>query len=376
MTTITIVNRHYPPNPGITGESAWDLAKYLIDRHGFAVRIVHMARSDDGGGAVREPVGETFAVRTIYRGKQKQLKLLAGFLDGILLTVKVLRVRHGPVICMTSPPLLPLWVSLVLRRSGWVLWSMDLFPEAFAATGQLNPTGWLYQFLRQQTYRRPPRHLIALGPGQADFVQRQYGLPDLPTTILPCGVLLHQVRAEQRPDWRTADDGKVYFGYVGNLGDAHSPAFLLAFFAQLDPTRHRFILATYGPKAGPVLATARNHPAITILDRVPRADLGFIDVHLVSLVPAWTHLAVPSKAISTVCAGAALLFCGRPDADTWTMLRSAGWLVDIDQPLPAQITVRHCPKATSRRRTGSIAGRTGDERLPLDSRMDEAAFAE
>ncbi len=312
------------------------MAKYLIEQHGFAVRVVHMARSDDGGGAVRQPVGESFAVPTIYRGKQKHLKLLAGFLDGILLTLKTMQVRSGPVICMTSPPLLPLWVSLVFRRADWLLWSMDLFPQAFAATGQLSATGGLYRFLLRQTYRRPPQHLVALGPGQAAFVEQQYGQA-LPATILPCGVLVDQERASQMPDWRTPDDGKIYFGYVGNLGDAHSPEFLLHFFDQLDPARHHFMLATYGPKSGPVLAAAQNRPGVTVLDRVPRSDLGFIDVHLVSLVSAWTHLAVPSKALSSVCAGATFLFCGQPEADTWTMLQSAGWLVDIDQPLPTQI---------------------------------------
>ncbi len=333
---LTIVNRHYPPNPGITGESAWDLATYLIEKHGFTVQVVHITRSDDGGGAVRKPVGETVSVPTIYRGKQKQLKLLAGFLDGILLILKAMQVRRGPVLVMTSPPLLPLWASWAWQRADWLLWSMDLFPQAFAATGQLNPTGWLYGWLLRQTYRRRPRHLIALGPGQADFVQRQYGQA-LPTTILPCGVLLQQTQADTTPNWRNRNDGKIYFGYVGNLGDAHSPDFLLHFFDQLDPTRHHFILATYGPKAATVLAAAQNQPGITVLERVPRSELGFIDVHLVSLVSAWTHLAVPSKALSSVCAGASFLFCGQPDADTWAMLQSAGWLIDIDQPLADQI---------------------------------------
>jgi hypothetical protein len=336
LRSLTIVNRHYPPNPGITGESAWDLADYLIRQHGFAVRVVHMARSDDGGGAVRQPVGETFAVPTVYRGKQKQLKLLAGFLDGILLTVKTIQVRRGPVLCLTSPPLLPLWLSLAVGRAGWLLWSMDLFPQAFAATGQLSATGWLYKLLLRQTYRRPPRHLVALGPGQARFVQAHYGRA-LPTTILPCGVLLNQERAGQPPVWRPPGDDRLYFGYVGNLGDAHSPDFLLDFMAQLDPARHRFILATYGPKAGPVLDAARHRPGVAVLDRVPRAELGYIDVHLVSLVPAWTHLAVPSKALSSVCAGATVLFCGQAEADTWTMLQPAAWLLDIERPLPGQI---------------------------------------
>ena len=63
---ITIVNRHYPPNLNITGENAWDLANYLIEKHQIDVAIVHIDRSYEGGGNKRIPVGKTVAIKTIY----------------------------------------------------------------------------------------------------------------------------------------------------------------------------------------------------------------------------------------------------------------------------------------------------------------------
>ena len=79
---VIIVNRHYPPNPGITGESAWDLAKYLIEKHQIEVHIVNIEGSDDGGGAKRKPVGIVHTLSSIYDSKSKILKQVAGFLDG------------------------------------------------------------------------------------------------------------------------------------------------------------------------------------------------------------------------------------------------------------------------------------------------------
>ena len=325
MPQITLVNRHYPPNPGITGESAWDLAQYLIEKHDFEVRIVHVERSDLGGGQLRQPVGQTFSVSTLYKGKNGILKLVAGFFDGLFLILKTLRVRKGVVICLTSPPLLPLWAGWLLGKR-WVLWSMDLFPEGFAADGLLKTSNPVYRLLRWLTYRRPPAALIALGLNQAEKVQQNYG-QKLPTIILPCGVLLNQPRDTAQPDWRK-NDGKIYFGYCGNLGDAHSAAFLQLFIQHFDPERQHLILAVYGTKAQEVLPLAEKRVGITVLKNVPRSQLHFIDVHLVSLLTKWTHIAVPSKAMSSICAGGAMLFCGSKEADTWALLQKASWLID------------------------------------------------
>lgn len=333
---MTIVNRHYPPNPGITGESAWDLARYLIEQYGQEVRIVHIDRTYDGGGAVRQPVGKTYPVRTIYQGKNGLFRLMAGFLDGFFLIRKALKVRHGPLIIMTSPPMLPFWASLLLRKTSYWLWSMDLFPEGFAAEGKVRSTNPLYRWVIRQTYRNPPERLLALGPRQAAHILAKYGR-EIPTTILPCGVLMHQKRDADSPAWRTADDGLIYLGYAGNVGQAHSAEFLKSIIQYLDPARFRLVLALYGTKANEILAEANGREGVIRLTNIPRNQLHNIDIQLVSLLSEWTHIAVPSKAMSAIGSGSPILFCGDPDSDSYVLLQEATFFIDANEDIDSQV---------------------------------------
>lgn len=333
---MTIVNRHYPPNPGITGESAWDLARYLIEQHGLEVVVVHIDRTYDGGGAIRQPVGETHAVKTIYQGKNGLIRLLAGFLDGFFLIRKAIKVRKGPLVIMTSPPMLPFWASLLLRKTPYWLWSMDLFPEGFAAEGKVGVKNPVYQWVIRQTYRNPPQQLIALGPRQAAHVLAKYGRK-IPTTVLPCGVLMHQERDPNRPNWRTENDGMIYLGYAGNIGQAHSAEFLKSVILNLDPRRFRLVLALYGTKAEAIWAVANGREGIIRLTNIPRSQLHYLDVQLVSLLPEWTHIAVPSKAMSAIGSGSPILFCGDPDSDSYVLLQEAAFLIDAHQNINQQV---------------------------------------
>ena len=332
---ITIVNRHYPPNPGITGESAWDLATYLIEQHGIEVIVVHIDRTYDGGGQVRQPVGEIHAVTTIYKGKNGALRILAGLWDGFMLIRKALKVGRGPLLIMTSPPMLPFWASLLLRNRTYWLWAMDLFPEGFAAEGKVSSQNPVYRWIIRQTYRHAPQRLIALGPEQARHLLTLFGQP-IPTTILPCGVLMHQPRDPDRPNWR-ANDGLIYLGYAGNVGQAHSAEFLKSVIMHLDPTRFRLVLALYGTKADAVWVAAEGVAGVIRLPNIPRSQLGYLDVQLVSLLPEWTHIAVPSKAMSAVGADSPILFCGDPHSDSYVLLQGAALLINAHQPIDPQV---------------------------------------
>jgi len=342
---VIIVNRHYPPNPGITGESAWDLAKYLIEKHQIEVHIVHIEGSDDGGGARRAPVGLVNTFSSIYNGKNKVLKQFASFLDGFILIRKAMKIDKGATfIIMTSPPLLPFWASILLKRGTpserkWALWSMDLFPEAFVAIGMIAEKNAVYQWFLKKTYKNAPNKLIALGRKQAEVLEEKYygdSIGKLDTTILPCGVIFHQTYESQLPNWRKLD-GKIYFGYCGNLNDAHNEEFLIEFIKAFDPEKHHLILALYGKKAYKVLEFAKNRVGIVILPNVPRSQLNFLDVHLVSLRTQYTHLMIPSKAVSAVAAGSTILFCGSQESDNWDMLQEAAWLIREGADLGKQI---------------------------------------
>jgi hypothetical protein len=218
-------------------------------------------------------------------------------------------------------------VGLLGRRRPWALWSMDLYPDAFAAAGLATPRNPLYRLLHRRVYRRRPDLLIALGPLQARFLQQQYGPPPIPTAITPCGVYRHQADPET-PPWRARQRSKILLGYCGNLGEAHSVEFLRAVVQSMDRERFHLILSVYGSKANQLLqAIDPDDPGITRLDSVPREQFHHIDVHLVSLLTPWVHVCVPSKAISAVCSGSALLFYGSADCDNWELLRDAGWRV-------------------------------------------------
>ena len=335
--TLIIINRHYPPNPGITGESAWDLAKYLIEKHGIKVHIINVNSSDDGGGELRQPVGVIHSLSSVYAGKNKFLRQISGFLEGYLLIQKAKKINDtAPIICMTSPPLLPFWASMFLRQRNWALWSMDLFPEAFVAIGMVTEKNIVYRWILEKTYQNPPQKLIALGRKQAAVLQEKYKMQMNPI-ILPCGVIFHQTYEKESPSWRKADE-KIYFGYCGNLNDAHNEGFLIEFIKAFNPEKHHLILALYGKKAKKMIDFAQNRAGITILPNVPRSQLNFIDVHLVSLLAKYTHLMIPSKAVSAVAAGGAILFCGSQESDNWDMLQEAAWLINEQENLGMQVS--------------------------------------
>lgn len=334
---LTIVNRHYPPNINITGENAWDLANYLINNHQIEVAVVHIDRKYEGGGTKREPVGHVFPIKTFYEGNNKILRYISGILDGYNLIKKAASLNHGPIIVMTSPPLLPMWASKILskRKIEWILWSMDLFPEGFAASNEISSNNPLYSYAFKSTYKNAPQKLIALGPQQKKSLDKKFN-SQIEHVILPCGVFLDQNKTDKTPSWKSHEN-KIYLGYCGNCGNPHSAEFIKEVINSIDPLTQHFILAVYGIKAEEIKAYCNNREGVTILKSVPRNELHHIDVHLVTLVNSWTHVAVPSKAVSSICSGASILFCGSKESDNWFLLQDAGWLIEDNQEMSKNV---------------------------------------
>src|SRR5262249_19512686 len=96
----------------------------------------------------------------------------------------------------------------------------------------------------------------------------------------------------------------------------------------LDTAKQKLVLALYGSKAKQVLDKVQGKPGVEVLTFVKREELSFIDVHMASLTPEWVDVCVPSKAVSSVCAGAAILYNGIEASDNWALLQAAGWRVD------------------------------------------------
>ena len=327
-----ILNRNYPPNPGVTGASADELAQYLISQ-GIEVHIVSTKGQYAGGGSTEPGHGQVHLVSSLYSGKQKILRLISNLLEGFLMVKKARSLGIAPWICMTDPPLLNYWVGNYAHRNHlpWALWSMDLFPEAFVSAHITSPTNAIYQYLAKAIQRNIPKLLIALGPKQAQYIlsKNQWHIAHVE---LPCGILEPKTNIET-PAWANSE-GKILLGYAGNLGEAHDPRFIEEVLRQMDPSKHRFILSVYGSKAADILKLAQNRPEVIILPSIPQAQLKFIDVHLATLMPHWDHVCVPSKAVSSTCQEAALLFCGSLDNDNAHLLGQASWQINPKLSIP------------------------------------------
>jgi len=331
---VTIVNRNYPPSKGIISESPSDLAKHFVDK-GFNVHIVHTDGSYAGGGGMSEVVGTVHKVKAFYNGKNKLIRLMASMVEGYLLIAKARKINKGTIIVMTAPALLNFWASKLLRKKNipWVYWSMDLFPEAFVAGKLITKSNPIYKYFHKESYSYAPEGLLALGEIQATFLEEKFN-KKIDKVILPCGILLHQKNnnktSDSTPEWKN-EEHKIYLGYVGNLGEAHSVEFIKWVIDNLDHERQHLILVLYGSKAQEVKNYIKDkEKGITLLDHIPRAQLKHIDLHLVSLEPEWVNLCVPSKLLSAVHKSSVFLFFGTAHCDSWQYLQRAGWLIEKD----------------------------------------------
>ena len=331
---ITFLTRHYPPNMNINGESVWDMVKYLSDSYGIESNVISIDRNFAGGGAKRAPIGNVIRLKGLAEKNNSFLRIISFLYEGFKLIKTAKKYTDSVIITTTSPPLLPLWGNLLLGknvRRG--VWTFDIFPEYFAAMGVLGKKNPIYKWILKKTYQKAPDFLITLGPKQAEYLQRQYN-QTIPSLTLPCGVFFYQEKSDIPPFWWR--DDKIFLCYCGNATELHNPDFIKSVIDNINPEEHRLVLALYGKHAPNLKEYAKDKDGVIIVDSVLRSHLHFIDIHLVTLRSEWTHLAVPSKAVSAISMGATILFCGNKASDNWYMLQDAGWFID-ENNIPGQI---------------------------------------
>jgi hypothetical protein len=331
MTCIAIVNRFFPPDTAITGQLACELADFLCKRMPDAKICIVSTGAKYGGGQKKseEVPHEVRRLRSWYDGKRKLLRLASSLYDGLRLAWIATR-NADTVISLTDPPLLGLWVGLLarFRKRRWIEWTMDLYPEAFAAGGLIGRRHPIFKALVAVMRRFPPTYYICLGPRQHAYIQRARGI-STPAFILPCG--LTKMEPGPAPDWRQKHVGKVIVAYAGNLGEAHSLEVLDQLVRRADRTKIAFLFAPYGSKALALRNRLGSQQGVEWRDRIPSEELAHADVHLTCLAAKWTHLCVPSKAVSAICMGRPVLFAGAFESDTWVLLKDASWLISEAQ---------------------------------------------
>lgn len=325
---VNIINRNYPPGSGITGESACELASYLFGK-GIHINIICTDAQYSKTNSNITPIGEVHRIKSFYNGKNKLFRLIANLYEGWMLMRINSKLNPTYTICLTDPPLLNMWASIYLgKKSKWILWAMDIFPNAFEAGKIISSRNFFYKRVNKIILQSPPDFLIALGKIQNDFLNEIYK-QTIPSVLLPCGIFERSDmdNFEKMPIWYP-DTNKIVVGYCGNLGEAHSIEFLFNIIEVLDFNKFQLVLSVYGTHARKLLDFAADKKGISKVHSIKQSELKFIDVHLASLKKEWINVCVPSKTVSSVCAGSSFLYYGYKESDNWNILKDAGWIIE------------------------------------------------
>lgn len=338
---VLLLNQFYPPDVAPTGRLLHDLARTLAAR-GHDVGAVCCRRRYTGGVPLppRERIDGVRVHRVAATGFGRSGSLGRGidYLTYLAGAASVVRRRRDVdlVLALTTPPLLGLAASVASRGRGAAIahWVMDVYPDALAAGGSLDPDAagyrWLQRLARAQY--RGARLVIGLGPCMERRlrVYLEAGVPL--ASVPPWGPAPADPRASalvrERRGWK-ADD--LVLLYSGNMGRAHRFSEFLDAAAALGPAGPLWAFAGGGPRR-PELERARGG-RIALLPYAPEdelaASLGSGDVHLASLSTGWEGVVVPSKVSAAMTAGRPVIYVGPEGsaAAEWVRRSGGGWCV-------------------------------------------------
>jgi len=337
---VLILNQAFWPDGVATAQHADDLARYLR-AHDDDVTVVASRAMYGARGAVL-PKREDREGIAIYRvGLQLFGKrgIMARVFDFALFYIAALwqcfiLPRHDVVICLTTPPFIVLVGVLLKWFKGTrvVYWTMDLYPEVAVAAGIMKRSGLLWKFLCwvERLCLRQSDHVVVLGNCMRQKVIDKGASPDRVSVICVWSgaeKFLDRPRADNplRNEWSIGDRFTIL--YLGNFGLGHDMEALAGAVEILkdnDAIRWLFI---GGGKAKKYLEDqirkcgARNVYLDGAQPREKLADvLDLGDAHLVTLLPGWEGLILPSKFFSVLASGRPALWVGPAQSECVTIL--------------------------------------------------------
>lgn len=354
---VLILNQTFHPDTAATAQLMWDLALHL-DTSGHRVSVV-TSRADYGSDQLHDHSYQVYGRRIeVHRvagtrfGKGSRLGLagrLSDFGSFYLAAARELWRQPTPdvILALTSPPMVA-WLAVLLKayrkwlgeRAPRVVYHvMDLYPDAAEAAGTLRAGGLASRALARLTAFTVGRAdaTIVLGRDMRERVLARYATRARAAVVARVHVvapwadaeLLHplgKARNALAADLGLSESFNVV--YSGNLGIAHDVETIVR---AIDATRGWdglcWLFIGGGSGFGRLRAEAarRRWPHVRFLPFQPReslnASLNLADVHLVSQLPAFTGVVVPSKLFGIMAVGRPAVMVGPAEAECSRVLR-------------------------------------------------------
>ncbi len=350
---IALINQFYLPTGAPTGLLLGDLARTLRDR-GHRVTVVTSPGLYGIGAGSLPPEEEGIAVRRAGPSRRHSSAFAGKLVDYVRFfpaayrALNLLSPAPDAVVCMTTPPFCGLIAERLNRQRNtpYVLWCMDLYPEALAASGWIRRHGWPAGLLRR--YARRERggaaSVIAIGADMSDLIRAS--APDVRIEEVPVWSRLQAspeacrgaVKLRRERGW---GDDEIILMYSGHMGQAHAVDRFaaLARASAAGSHRFRFVFCGSGPRTAAWKRAGGEFfewlsPVES--DSLP-AHLLAADIHLISQREGWTGVAVPSKYQAACALGRPVVFDGPAESSVarWIRESDTGWLLadgDIGMP--------------------------------------------
>jgi len=208
--------------------------------------------------------------------------------------------------------LLVIWVACRIHRVRWLLWLQDIQAGLAALVrGRLDLPTWILGLVERFLIRRADG-VVVISEEFAEAVEA-IGVSVGKITTIENWAPLDQLPVRPRSNDWAAEHGltdQFVFLYSGTLGTKHSPHLLLALAeAFADDPLVRVVVVAEGAGADQLAVSSRNSLLMLPFqpfERLPDV-MGTADVLIALLDPAAGGFSVPSKALSYLCAGRAVL---------------------------------------------------------------------
>jgi glycosyltransferase involved in cell wall biosynthesis len=333
---IVFVNRFFYPDFAPTGMHAADVA-FDLAAAGQEVHAVTSRLAYEGAGPPRAAQETVRGVRvhrvwTTRFGRGSLAGRAVDYATFYLSASLVLagKLRAGDiVVAKTDPPLIAVVAALAawLRGARLVNWLQDVFPETAARAGLRigrGPAGALLRALRDWSLRRAAVNVVLGERMAAEVARLALGARVRVVPNWADGRAVRPMPAGEsalRREWGL--EGRFIVGYSGNLGRVHDCETLLAAARLLRIEEDIAIAVVGGGHRVPHVAAA-GLPNVAVRGYVEDErlgeSLGAFDVHLVSLLPQFEGLIVPSKFYGAMAAGRAVIFVGDREGEIARLL--------------------------------------------------------
>ena len=336
---VLLLNQTFHPDVAATAQHLWDLARHL-QSHGHRVAVV-TARNFYGTDRQHAHARETIEGIDIHRvkgtalGKGSTLRRLTDFATFYLAAALRIRRLEAPdvIVALTSPPMIGLLgvLTKASRRSSsgapvkFIYYAMDMYPDAQVASGMLRRGALIERLLRAITARtlKAADAIIVLGRDMEQLLREQY------RSSAPAN-RIHIVRP-----W--ADSGELCFVdrsanplaatlgigdhftvvHSGNFGIAHDADTIVQAIRLTEKDGNlTWLFIGAGRRIEEIAELARQEKwrhvrFLPYQDRdALNLSLNLGDAHLVTQLPEFTGVVVPSKLFGILAIGRPVLMVG------------------------------------------------------------------